>query len=372
MQNNLQQLLPPPPPNLSPRATALVGLSGGVDSAMTAFILKSWGFQVIAVRMKVYDGPDTPEGPISGCYGHSAQADTQGAKNLAQQLGIDFHEINCASPYKNLVLDYFRQDYLAGRTPNPCIRCNEKLKFGFLPKLAAEQGLKFDFLATGHYARTRFLPQYERYGLFAGLDGAKDQSYFLYRLNPSQLAQVIFPLGELSKTQVRHLATLAAIPMHNKPDSQDFYGGNYIDLLSATPKKGAIVDSQGRVLGHHQGFWNFTPGQRKGLGVAAGEPLYVLRVDSNKNEVVVGPANENSYDSCLITDLNLIVPELLTAKGLKAKMRSTQSLRPVAITNQGESTLEIHFETPITGLAPGQSLVIYHGDMVVGGGIIKI
>ncbi|UQZ89689.1 tRNA 2-thiouridine(34) synthase MnmA [Deltaproteobacteria bacterium Smac51] len=348
----------------------LVGMSGGVDSSVTAALLMESGYEVIGARMRVYNGPGDPA-LTYGCYGRDDSDDLKAAEDLARRLNIDFHIIDCTALYEEKVLGYFRDEYLAGRTPNPCIRCNQTVKFEALPLLAERQGLEFDFFATGHYARTEHSVEHGGPVLKRGSDLRKDQSYFLYRLSREQLGRTLFPLGEFTKEQVRAMAAERGFPVHNRPDSQDFYGGDYVALLNIPDRAGAIVDTSGRVLGRHQGFWRYTPGQRKGLGVPAAHPLYVLRVVPEENQVVVGPASEDSYDGCFIGGMNFFLP--LPARGarLMARLRSAQRLREVIVGPETpDGLMRIDFAEPMSGLAPGQSLVMYQDDVVVGGGII--
>jgi tRNA-specific 2-thiouridylase len=348
----------------------LVGLSGGVDSSMTAALLLEQGYQVFGARMRVYTGPGNPA-LAYGCYGRDDSEETQAAEDLARRLGIPFHIIDCAALYEERVLAYFKAEYLAGRTPNPCIRCNQTVKFEALPQLAREQGLEFDFFATGHYARTRYSAEHGGPLLLRGRDLKKDQSYFLYRVSREQLGRTLFPLGDFSKDEVRAMAGARGFAFHDKPDSQDFYGGEYADLLKIPDCEGDIVDREGRVLGRHQGFWRYTPGQRKGLGVAAAQPLYVLGLRPDTNQVLVGVAAEDSYNSCLISDMNFFLPRPEPGTRLMAKMRSAQRLREVTVGEEtADGLLRVHFAEAMSGLAPGQSLVMYQGDVVVGGGII--
>ena len=378
------------------RGRVLVGLSGGVDSAVAAMTLLDQGYEVAAVRMKVYDGPGHAA-VISGCYGRGDDEDTAAAEAMARRLGLPFQVIDCSEAYGRLVLDYFRAEYLAGRTPNPCIRCNQTVKFGALLDLAARStvweqsgpgsaelsarhcgsgGEKpprgFDFFATGHYVRLEPDPETGEPLLKRGLDQKKDQSYFLYRLSRAQLARTLFPLGGMTKEEVRRLAAARGLAVHDRPDSQDFYGGDYIDLLNVADQPGDILDSGGRVVGRHRGFWRYTPGQRRGLGVTGPVPLYVLRVNAERNEVVVGPAEENAFSGCFIADTNFLRPEPVPGTRLKARMRSAQSLKDVVVAaRDGQGRLGIEFVKPLSGLAPGQSLVLYQDDVVVGGGIIQ-
>ncbi len=348
----------------------LVGLSGGVDSAVAALVLRECGYEVTAVRMRIYDGPDDPS-LAYGCYGRGAAEERASAEALARHLGLPFREVDCVEAWRELVLEYFRSEYLAGRTPNPCVRCNQMIKFGALPRLAEAGGLAFDFFATGHYVR-RTLDAEGRPELRRGLDPRKDQSYFLYRLSREQLARTLFPLGGMTKAEVRGLAAARGLAVHNQPDSQDLYGGRYVDLLGAPDREGAVVDTRGRVLGRHRGFWHFTPGQRKGLGVCGPAPLYVLRVDAARNEVVVGPASENAFEGCFIDATNYFLPEPAPGTRLIARMRSSQPLQEVVVGERDEwGRLRIDFVRPMSGLAPGQSLVLYQDDLVIGGGIIQ-
>ena len=352
-------------------ARVLVGLSGGVDSAVAAMRLQELGFEVIGVRMSVYDGPEDESLP-PGCYGRGGAEDTASAERLARSLGIPFQVLDCAAAWRKLVLDYFRAEYLAGRTPNPCIRCNETVKFDLLPRLAREAGLNFDFFATGHYARKEYRMDWGGWVLKRGRDRQKDQSYFLYRLPRERLERIIFPLGDMSKDEVRRLAAERGLAVHDRPDSQDFYGGRYVDLLNAAEREGEVVDREGRMLGRHRGFWHFTPGQRKGLGVCAPQPLYVLGVDAQSNQVLVGPREENFSGGCLIGETRFFRPVPEPGARLLARLRSSQPLEEVIVgETDGDGRLQVAFARPLASVAPGQSLVLYDEELVVGGGIIQ-
>jgi tRNA-specific 2-thiouridylase len=356
----------------------LVGLSGGVDSSVTALLLKEQGYAVTGVTMSVYDGPPAEDIKTSGnaCYDCSEAEDIAAAAALTQKLGIPYHVFDCTGQYKKIVLDYFKSTYLAGQTPNPCVRCNHKLKFGVLPELARQNGLDYDYFATGHYAKVEFSDCYKRYVLRRGADPQKDQSYFLYRLDQAQLSHALFPLGGMRKQDVRVIAAKYGLAMHDKPDSQDFFGGEYTQLLGMNDLPGNIVDRNGNILGRHNGYWHFTPGQRKGLGVAAAEPLYVLELNAARNEVLVGPYAQSLYIGCFLDNLRINIPLPEAGRLLQAKMRSAQKLIDVTVQRAipdalDPQQLEIHFSEAQTGVAPGQSLVLYLDDLVVGGGIIK-
>lgn len=340
----------------------LVGFSGGVDSAMTALLLREQG-HVVCGAMMLARGEDG-----RGC---GVDGDVAAAAALAGHIGIAFHVFDCSEAYGRFVLAYFRREYLAGRTPNPCIRCNPLVKFAVLPEMARQAGVEFDVFATGHYARIR---KGENGPVLArGVDGGKDQSYFLYRLTREQLGGVRFPLGEYRKVEVRAMAKERDVPVFDKPDSQDFFGGEYGELLGVGDCGGEIVMENGMVLGRHGGYWNYTVGQRKGLGVAWREPLYVLRLEPEANRVVVGVRGESMRMGCEIGDVvfHADVPD--PGARMLGRVRSAQALRGMIVSGWDEKNenLRVTFEEPVQGVAPGQSLVLYNGDDVVGGGIIQ-
>ena len=338
-----------------------VGLSGGVDSSVVAALLKSQNHEVVGLTMKLWKPGRYQGGKKDACFGPGEAEDIQRAENLCRQLEIPYHVFDCSEAYEKNVLEYFRSEYLAGKTPNPCVRCNAFMKFGVLPDLARNAGIDFEKFATGHYARIR--EENGTFRLLRGIDEKKDQSYFLYRLKQSQLAHLIFPLGNLQKSEVREKAAQFGLEVKDQPDSQDFYSGNHTELLNTQPKTGNIVDANGKVLGTHMGFWNYTIGQRKGLGIAAPHPLYVLELNPCRNEVVVGNAEDTFRHELKLADCNWIVEE--PCGKVEAKVRSVSRLLPAFFKNG-----VLSFPDGVSAAARGQSAVLYRDDEVLGGGLI--
>ena len=350
----------------------LVGLSGGVDSTVAALLLKEQGYDVIGATMKVWgkDGMAAQSGHKDACYGPDEVESIEEASKIAEKLGIPYHVIDCVEKYESIVLENFKSEYKNGRTPNPCVWCNAYVKFGALPDMARAVGIEFDKFATGHYARVGINETNGRYQLMRGVNPKKDQSYFLYRLKQEQLARVILPLGTYTKDEIRAIAKDHGLEVAEKPDSQDFYGGDYNELLNFEAKEGNIVDLDGKVLGKHNGFWNYTIGQRKGLGVSASEPLYVLALRKDTNEVVVGFADKTFKKSLIANNINWVsIDGLKEPRKAQAKIRSTQ--QPVDVTlNPLDNAVEVIFDDLQKSIAIGQSAVFYDGDIVLGGGII--
>ncbi|MDO5328875.1 MAG: tRNA 2-thiouridine(34) synthase MnmA [Coriobacteriia bacterium] len=323
----------------------LVELSGGVDSAVCALLLKNQGYELVGACMDLHES-----------------VDAQGAKNICKQLDIEFRLIEVRSEFTKNVIDYFASEYRSARTPNPCIMCNKTMKFGIMYDVAKD--LACDFLATGHYARI------VDGHLYKATDTAKDQSYVLHFLTKEQLTKTLLPLGEYTKNQIRQLAKDANLSCAEAAESQDICfceDGKYADYIkdhyNYNFEPGDIVDEEGHVLGTHNGLINYTIGQRKGLGVALGEPTYVCKLDSQKNQVILGNVSTNTVH---VKNFKWIEKPRKTCE---TKLRYRQK-QIKCQTKTNNDIIELHFDEPITAPAPGQFAVLYEGDLVLGGGTI--
>ncbi|MBP1747515.1 MAG: trmU [Deltaproteobacteria bacterium] len=353
-----------------------VGMSGGIDSTVTAYLLKEKGYEVIGLTMKIWNGSDACNAVRSGCYGPGEASDIEDAQKGARRLGIEHHVIDLCGEYGQTVLGYFSDEYTEGRTPNPCVMCNSRIKFGSLIEKARSTGISFDLFATGHYARITYDAAVRRYLLKRGVDEFKDQSYFLYRLSQGQLSNVLFPLGDYSKEEVRALALKAGFGEYiEKKESQDFLEfDDYAALLKEPPLPGNIVDTDGNVIGRHRGIAFYTVGQRRGLGLAGmKEPLHVLRINAAKNEIIAGPKAQLMNDVLIASDLNWIAPfDEWPDQPVRAKIRSTAVPALCSILPESETSVMVHFDEAQDSITPGQSIVFYRGDIVLGGGFIKV
>jgi tRNA-specific 2-thiouridylase len=350
----------------------LVAMSGGVDSSVAAALLKEEGYAVIGVTMKIWDG-EAFRGEIRrhGCYGPGTERDIEDARKVAEILGIPFHVLDLKREYKSQVLDYFCREYLSGRTPNPCIKCNRWVKFDALGKKARDGGIEFDYIATGHYARVEYDVSRRRYLLKKAKDLRKDQSYFLYSLSQEQLGRSLFPVGNYTKEEVRKIASHFELGVNDKSESQDFIAGDYSFLTKAAVQPGPILDRQGNVLGQHQGIPFYTIGQRRRLGISAKEPLYVTDIDPQKNTIIVGNKGELYCDELTASELNWIAEKPPRPIKAMARIRYLHKETDATIVPLDENKVHIKFQKPQRAISPGQGVVFYDGEIIIGGGTIE-
>ena len=355
------------------KKTVLIGLSGGVDSAAAALLLKKQGYRVIAATMMIWD----PSLPVPK-MGHNQNAclspekeDVSEIRKLAEKIGIEYITVDCRDQYRKTVLANFRTEYAHGRTPNPCVICNSLIKFGVLPQAVRALGISFDKFATGHYARIE-----EKDGTFylkTGLDPARDQSYFLHRLTQTQLADILFPLGNLGKAEIRQLARQAGLSVADKEDSQDFYCGDYNDLLNFPNQAGDMVLQDGTVIGQHTGIWGYTIGKRKGLGISGfKEPMYVVGIDAHKNQVIIGPKSALYKDTLQADQMSWTLGKPPAQEfECKIKIRNLHyaAKATVQVSADGNQISAAFAEAQLS-ITAGQSAVLYDGDLVLGGGVI--
>ena len=348
---------------------ALVAMSGGVDSSVAAASMLEAGHEVIGVTLKQWVGRGGAM-PTAGCC---TVADAEDARRVAAQLGVAYYVLDYVDEFTEQVVEPFGAAYLAGSTPNPCIECNRKVRFSALLERTAALGC--DILVTGHHARIRRIAS--GWSLVKAKDLGKDQSYVLYMLDQAALSRIRLPIGEMTKVEVRARAAELGLRSASKPDSQDicFVGaGNYRDFLAehfpATARPGPIVDSDGTVLGRHAGTSGFTIGQRRGLGVAAGSPRYVLEIRSDANEVVVGTMNELLSSGCIVEDVSWVAGSAPADRVVDVKVRYRSRPRPATLRVDRDGRWQVRFDDPQPAAAPGQAAVFYRGDEVLGGGTI--
>ena len=351
----------------------VVGMSGGVDSSVAAYLLKEQGYDVIGVTMQIWqDEERVVEEENGGCCGLSAVDD---ARRVAAALDIPYYVMNFKKEFKENVIDYFIDEYLHGRTPNPCIACNRYVKWESLLKRSMDIGA--DYIATGHYARIEELPN-GRYSLKRSATLAKDQTYALYNLTQEQLARTLMPVGEYSKDEVREMAEKINLRVANKPDSQDIcfvpdgdYAGFIEKTLDTELPTGNFVTLEGKVLGRHKGITHYTVGQRKGLGLALGYPAFVIEIRPETNEVVIGTNEDSMSNYVRANKLNFMsVPDLNEPMRVFAKIRYNHKGAWCTIEKTGEDEVLCTFEEPQRAITPGQAVVFYDGDYVLGGGTI--
>lgn len=348
---------------------ALVAMSGGVDSSVAAFFMKEMGFDCIGVTMKLYDNEDIG---IDGEKTCCSLDDIEDARSVATRLGMPYYVFNFKDEFEEKVINKFIKTYEIGATPNPCIDCNRHLKFEKLMQRMVE--LDYDYVVTGHYADIE--EKDGRFYLKKGKDITKDQSYVLYSLSQEQLAHTMFPLGKYSKNEIREIAEKNGFINARKHDSQDICfvpDGDYAKFIEEYSgkkyPKGKFVDKKGNILGEHNGLIRYTIGQRKGLGIAAGHPIYVVSKDIDKNTVVIGSNDDLMTTKLRANDFNWIIPKPENKIDCSAKTRYNMKEQPCVAYCDGDEVI-VEFETPVRAVTTGQAVVLYDGDYVLGGGTI--
>lgn len=380
-------------------STVAVGMSGGVDSTLVALLLKEYGCHVIGLTMSTWDGslplPPSAEGIRSSCYGPDEQIDINQCKKFCQENHIPYHVVDVQQTYRQEVLEYFKREYRNGRTPNPCVRCNPLVKFGVLLENATKQGINFDYFCTGHYARL-VRPAIDLRQIYfeqqtvansvsssdelrpvmisAATDVAKDQTYFLCRLSSKVLEKVRFPLANYTKQQVFQMAKERNLVAATRNESQDFIPDSYMNILfSDKPyNQGEIIDLSGKKLGTHRGIEHYTIGQRRGLGVSTGKPMYVHSINATANKVVLAEEKE-LFCNGLIADDWVWAGDYAPQEAFKAYVKIRLASKPAkaTISPMGNDTYKICFDSPQWAVAPGQAAVVYLNGTIMGGGIIS-
>lgn len=351
----------------------VVGMSGGVDSSVAAWLLKEQGYDVIGVTMQIWqDEEEKLQEENGGCCGLTAVDD---ARRVAASLDIPYYVMNFKREFKENVIDYFVDEYIGGRTPNPCIACNRFVKWESLLKRSMDIGA--DYIATGHYARVEQLPG-GRYAVRTSATGRKDQTYALYNLTQEQLKRTLMPVGGYTKEEIREMAAKMNLPVAHKPDSQDICfvpDGDYASFIEKTADRtfpqGNFVLTDGTIVGRHNGIIHYTVGQRKGLGVAMGYPVFVLAIRPETNEVVLGKAEESLSRYVRADRINFMsVEDLKEPKKVWAKIRYNHKGAWCTVERTGEDEILCTFDEPLRAAAPGQAVVLYDGEYVLGGGTI--
>ena len=354
-----------------------LGLSGGIDSAMAAVLLREAGHEVIGITMSIYDYR-LPFGKASskGCFSPNEEANLRAAKSLASKLDIPHYVIDLQQEFSSCVLSYYRDTYLSGLTPNPCVRCNSRIKFAALKSKAWHMGLEFDLFATGHYVKRIWNPKLALWQLLRAKDSSKDQSYFLSLLSQDQLASTLFPLGEYSKAEVRALAQEKGWDfLVQRSESQDFISSADHPLLfeanQLTP--GDIVDWEGQVIGKHKGLIHYTIGQRKGLGIGGmSQPVFVSEIDVANNRLILGTQEMLYQKELIASDMNwLSIPISKIPSRAKAKIRQQHQAALCSIELIDQNSIKVIFDEAQLAITPGQIVAIYQNEVLLGGGVIQ-
>ncbi len=351
----------------------IVAMSGGVDSSVTAALLLKRGFEVIGVTMRLGSHDNDNVDSTTSCCSIESVED---ARRVASQLGIPFYAVNFEDAFREEVVNYFCDEYSAGRTPNPCIICNEKLKFGKLLQLSRE--LEAKYVATGHYARISYAERISRYILRKGVDSQKDQSYALFSLTQDQLKHALMPLGELTKPEVRKIAESMSLKTAKRPESQELCfiaDNNYNRFIrehkSGGIKPGKILDMAGKVVGEHRGIQFYTIGQRKGLGGTFGKIMYVVKIDPANNSITIGSKDDLKVKRLTASNANFIsIPKLENPLNVTVKIRYNDTGSDAIASPISDDRFEVIFHEPRLAVTPGQAAVLYDGDIVIGGGWI--
>ncbi len=350
----------------------VVGMSGGVDSSVAAYLLKEQGFEVVGATMTMWDGsiPDF-EGSLKSCYSPHETKTVETAKQVAKEIGIEHFTIDVSKEFKENVIKYVKETYLKGKTPNPCAMCNKTVKFGAFVKKAFQQ-TNADYFATGHYSKIVKNEKTGRFNIVLPEDLSKDQSYFLGFLTQEQLSKTLFPLSKLSKPQIREIAQKAGISVAQKSESQDFLGGNYKILFeNLKEKEGNIVDKTGKIIGKHSGLSNYTVGQRKRLP-AVGKPIFVKTINPKTNTITVGFKEDVYSKEAIISNVNFIsIENLETEKKVLAKIRRQHKETSATIFPIDKNRVKLVFDTPQLAITPGQVALFFEDNIILGAGFIE-